>query len=109
MAQRQSAPDLRDAAKRTDGWSDEPWTPIDINDDLRAAARRAAMTEQRQVVRDGDEELAAIVSMDDFRLLLRLEEAELDRIDIEEARQALADPDNQESIPLAQIRAELGL
>lgn len=84
----------------------ELFTPVDINSDLRAAVRRAARLEERLVVRDRGEELVAILPLADIRFLLRLENAELDRFDLEEARKALADPDNQERIPFSVVRTE---
>jgi hypothetical protein len=87
----------------------ELFTPVDINGDLRAAMRRAAQLEERLVVRDGGEELVAILPLADIRFLLRLKNAELDRIDLEEVRKARADPDDQDRILLDAIRAELAL
>lgn len=54
---------------------------------------------RRVVVRDNSDEVAAIIPPADLQLLLRLEEEELDRIDLAEARRALADPDNGPPIP----------
>ena len=87
----------------------ELFAPVDINGDLRAAVRRAAKREERLVVCDGGEELLAILPLADIRFLLRLENAELDRFDLEEIRKAEANPDDQERIPLDVIRAELAL
>lgn len=114
MAQRdpnaQSLPDQTgDLLDHADDWGPESPTQIDLDGDLQAAVRRAGPSEGRFVVRQDGEELAAIVSMDDFRLLLRLEEEELDRIDIEEVRRLRADPNEQERIPLEQVKADLGL
>lgn len=97
-----------DQTDDADEWGPEPPAQVELGGNLRGAVERAAANEERLVVREGDEELAAIIPMEDFRLLLRLEEEELDRIDIEESRKALADPENQTRIPLAQVRAELG-
>ena len=63
--------------------------PVDINGDLRAAVCRAARSEERLIVRDGREELVAILPLADLRFLLRLENAEMDWIDLEEARKDL--------------------
>ncbi len=87
----------------------ELFAPVDINEDLRAAVRRAARLEERLIIRDGREELVAILPLADLRFLLRLENAELDRFDLEEIRKAEADPDDQERIPFDVIRAELAL
>ena len=80
--------------------------PIALGDDLVGAVRDVATARRRLVVRDGEEELAAIIPIADLRLLLRLEEAELDRIDLEAARRALADPDNRPTVPWEQVQRE---
>jgi hypothetical protein len=92
-----------------DGWGPGPLPEIELAGDLRAAVRGAAAAEERLVVVEGGEEIAAIIPMEDFRLLLRLEEEELDRIDLEEVRKRREDPGQQELIPFDQVKAELGL
>jgi len=112
MAQPQPDPgeDVVDDEDLLDGIDGaELFAPVDINGDLRAAVCRAARSEERLIVRDGHEELVAILPLADLRFLLRLENAELDRIELEEARKALVDPENQERIPLSAVRKELGL
>ena len=114
MAQRRPIPEapsheLVEPVGHADEWGPEPPARVNLGGDLRAAVERAAANDERLVVRAGDEELAAIIPMEDFRLLLRLEEEELDRIDIEEVRRLRADPNEQEWIPLEQVKAELGL
>jgi prevent-host-death family protein len=64
--------------------------------------RVAYASERVRVVRRG-RELAAIVPMADVELLEALE----DEIDLDEARQALADPANATSIPWETLRARL--
>lgn len=49
--------------------------------------------------------VAAIVSIEDVRLLQALE----DRLDVEAAEAALADPANREFIPWEKVKADLGL
>lgn len=82
---------------------------IDQVDDVREALRRARSDSKRMVVAVDRELVAAVIPMDDLYLLLRLEDAELDRIALEEIQKAEADPDDQGWIPLEQIREELGL
>ncbi len=55
----------------------------------------------------GGQEIAAIIPIQDLRLLLRLEE-ELERIDIEDIRRARQDPANHQRVPLEQVKAEMG-
>jgi hypothetical protein len=59
---------------------------------------------QRIVLRKGRKAVAAVVSMEDLRLLEELD----DRLDVAEAHKRLADP-NQVPIPYERIRKELGL
>ena len=83
--------------------------PVELADDLAAAVRRAAAEQRRLLVRDAGQEIAAIIPLADLRLLLQLEEEELDRIDREEAGRALADPDNYPPVPWEQVKREPGL
>ena len=59
---------------------------------------------QRIVLKKGRRAVAAVVSMEDLRLLEKLE----DQMDVEIARKRLADP-NEVPIPYERIREELGL
>ncbi len=102
---REEACEHNDSLAEVDGG--ELFAPVDINDDLRSVVRRAAESEERLVVRDGGTDLVAILPLADIRFLLRLENAELDRFDLEEVRRALADPENQERIPLSAVRTSL--
>ena len=100
---------VADRPSAADAWGPDPPPRIDLAGDLRAAVGRAATAEERLVVVDGGEEVAAIIPIEDFRLLLRLEEEELDRIDLEEVRKRQEDPEQQELIPWETIRAKHGL
>jgi hypothetical protein len=59
---------------------------------------------QRIVLKKGRKAVAAVVSMEDLRLLEKLG----DQMDVEIARKRLADP-NEVPIPYERIRKELGL
>ncbi len=83
--------------------------PIELGDDIALAIRSVAGKPRRLVVRQAGEELAAIIPMENHRLLLRLEEEELDRIDLAEVRRALADPNNWPAVPWEEIKREAGL
>jgi len=47
--------------------------------------------------------------MDDLRLLERLAREEMDRLDLEDARAALAEAEEKGTIPLEEARKRLGL
>lgn len=65
---------------------------------------RAAYGHERvRVVRRG-REVAAIVPIEDVELLERIE----DELDLQAAREALADPENAVPIPWEEVEAELG-
>jgi prevent-host-death family protein len=66
---------------------------------------RAAYRHERVLLTRHGKAVAAIISADDLELLEALE----DRDDLEAARAALADPENQEEIPWEQVKADLGL
>lgn len=66
---------------------------------------RAAYRHERVLLTRHGKAVAAIIPTDDLELLEALE----DRDDLEAARAALADPDNQDEIPWEQVKAELGL
>jgi hypothetical protein len=53
-------------------------------------------------------DLAAIISMDDLRLLERLAREEMDRLDIEDARAALKEAVGNGNIALRDLMRELG-
>ena len=68
---------------------------------------RAAYGKERTIVSRRGKDLAAVIPMDDLRLLERLAREEMNRIDLEAPGAALAEPG--ENIPLEQVKAELGL
>ena len=68
---------------------------------------RAAYGKERTIVSRRGKDLAAVIPMEDLRLLERLAREEMDRRDLEDARAALAEPG--ENIPLEQVKKELGL
>lgn len=64
---------------------------------------RAAYRHERVLLTRHGKAIAAIVPTEDLELLEALE----DRDDLEAARAALADPDNQEQIPWEQVKAAI--
>jgi prevent-host-death family protein len=68
---------------------------------------RAAYGKERTIVSRRGKDLAAIIPMEDLRLLELLAQEEMDRIDIEDALAALAEPG--ENISLEEARKQLGL
>ena len=51
--------------------------------------------------------MAAVIPIEDLRLLERLAREEMDRLDLEDARAALAEPGK--NVPLEVVKKELGL
>jgi hypothetical protein len=72
------------------------------------ALRRARSTSERVVIEENGEPVAALIPIKDLYLLLRLEDAELDRIDAEEIHRREADPD-ETPIPWDEAKRQLGL
>ena len=69
---------------------------------------RAAYGKERTIVSRRGKDLAAVISMDDLRLLERLAREEMDRIDLEDARAALKEAEEKGTIPLRDLVRELG-
>ena len=74
---------------------------------LSLIIQRAAVEKERIIITCRGKELAALVPMEDMRFLEELE----DRLDLEEARAALAEAqaDPEHPIPWERLKAELGL
>jgi prevent-host-death family protein len=69
---------------------------------------RSAYGKERTIVSRRGKDLAAVISMDDLRLLERLAREEMDRIDLEDARAALKEAEEKGTIPLRDLMRELG-
>ena len=69
---------------------------------------RAAYGKERTIVSRRGKDLAAVISMDDLRLLDLLAREEMDRIDLEDARAALKEAKEKGTIPLRDLMPELG-
>ena len=67
---------------------------------------RAAYGKERTIVSRRGKDLAAVIPIEDLRLLERLAREEMDRLDIASARASLAEPG--ENIPLRDLMRELG-
>ena len=70
---------------------------------------RAAYGKERTIVSRRGKDLAAVISMEDLRLLERLAEKERDRIDLEDACAALKEAEEKGTIPLSEAKRRLGL
>ena len=68
---------------------------------------RAAYGKERTIVSRRGKDLAAVIPIDDLRLLERLAQEQINRVDLEAARAALAEPG--ENMPLERVKKELGL
>lgn len=82
---------------------------IETVEDIDEAIRLVNADDARVIFERDGEPVAAVISLESLRLLLRLEDEELDRIDLEEIRRAEADRAQQERIPWEQVKSELGL
>lgn len=70
---------------------------------------RAAYGNERTIVSRRGKDLAAVIPIDDLRLLERLAQEEMDRIDIADARAALKEAEEKGTISLEDARKQLGL
>ena len=75
---------------------------VEARDQLSTIINRAAFGKERVVLTRRGKELAAVVPIEDVKLLEDLE----DRLDLEAAREALKE---EGTIPWEKVKAELGL
>jgi prevent-host-death family protein len=78
---------------------------VKAREQLSTVINRAAFGKERVVLTRRGKEVAAVVPIEDVKLLEELE----DRIDLEEARAALAEAKSKGTIPWEKIKADLGL
>jgi prevent-host-death family protein len=78
-------------------------------DEFPDVVNRAAYGKERTIVSRRGKDLAAVIPMDDLRLLERLAREEMDRLDLEDARAALAEAEEKGTISLEEARKRLDL
>lgn len=78
---------------------------VKARDHLSALVKRAASEKERVVLTVRGRELAALVPIEDLRLLEELE----DRLDVYDARAALAEVRKEGTVPWEIIKRDLGL
>jgi prevent-host-death family protein len=69
---------------------------------------RAAYGKERTIVSRRGKDLAAVIPMDDLRLLERLAREEMDRTDLEDARTALKEAEEKGTMPLRDLMRGVG-
>lgn len=75
-------------------------------DELSEIVKRVTRDRERVIVRRKGRKIAAVIPLEDLRLLERLEEEAEDRRDVEAAKKALKDPG---TIPWEKLKSDLGL
>ena len=78
---------------------------VKAREQLSTVINRAAFGKERVVLTRRGKEVAAVVPIEDVKLLEELE----DRIDLEEARAALAEVKSKGTVPWEKIKTDLGL
>ena len=69
---------------------------------------RAAYGKERTIVSRRGKDLAAVIPIEDLRLLERLARQEMDRRDIQDARDALREAEEKGTTPLRDFIREMG-
>lgn len=69
---------------------------------------RAAYGKERTIVSRRGKDPAAVIPIEDLRLLERLASEEMERIDLEDARASLREAEEKGTIPLRDLMRELG-
>jgi len=70
---------------------------------------RAAYGKERIVVSRRGKDLAAVIPIDDLRLLERLAQEEMNRLDLQDARAALVEAEEHGTVSLEEVRKRFGL
>ena len=78
---------------------------VKAREQLSTVINRAAFGKERIVLTRRGKEVAAVVPIEDVKLLEKLE----DSVDLDEARAALAEAKSKGTIPWEKIKADLGL
>ena len=76
-----------------------------IRHDLADTLNRVANQGERVLIHRREKDVAVLVPLEDLELLEQLE----DRLDVEAAEKAFADPENQDRIPWDEVKTSLGL
>jgi prevent-host-death family protein len=77
-------------------------------DEFPELMNRAAYGKERTIVSRRGKDLAAVIPIDDLRLLERLAQEEMDRQDLEDARAALKEAKEKGPVPLRDLMRKLG-
>ena len=77
-------------------------------DEFPEIVNRAAYGKERTIVSRRGKDLAAVIPIEDLRLLERLSQEEIDRIDVDDARAALKEAEKKGTMPLRDLMRELG-
>lgn len=77
-------------------------------DEFPDIVNRAAYAKERTIVSRRGKNLAAVIPIEDLKLLERLEREEMDRIDIADARASLKEAEEKGTVSLEDLMRELG-
>ena len=80
-------------------------TTVKARESFSEVVNRSAYGKERIVLTRRGKEIAAVVPVEDLKLLEKLET----HLDLEDIERALDDPENKESIPWSRVKKELGL
>lgn len=69
---------------------------------------RAAQVKETTIVSSRGKDLAAVIPIEDLRLLERLSKEEMDRSDLADAHVALKEAEEKGTVPLVDLMNELG-
>ena len=83
--------------------------PYEAKKALTTVINKVAYGKVPVIFESRGKDLAALISMDQFRLVERLMDELETRTDLEEAERALNDPENQERIPWKVLKDEFDL
>ena len=84
-------------------------TASKAREDFADTLNRVAFGKERIVLHRRGKDLVALIPAEELKALERFLDSIEDRLDLEDAEAALADPRNKKTIPWKQIKRDLGL
>ena len=81
----------------------------EVRESIAEYVNEVAYGKERVILKRHGKEVAALIPIEDLRLLERVEVELGDRLDLEETRKALIDPGNRKRLPWSAVKKSLGL
>ncbi len=82
---------------------------VEARNQFSSLINRVAFGKEQMILTRRGQEVAAMIPLEDLRLFERLLERLEDQVDLEDAREALAEAERDGTLSLAKLKEDLGL